>query len=320
MKVPTRTDGERDSVSGQVAGAQRAYPDTHRVPRSRARRTLRSHGWRSVTSPTPSVPECIQRGGSSASQLVRAHYDRYGFYFAESKSARAAFLRYSQLGQLVRNGESEQGPIIDVGCGEGRIYRLLSERQCLRYLGLDLSSGVLARAQRLLPGVPLLRGDAGALPIRSAAASFVICQGVLHHTEDPRRTFGELARVTSAGGLIQLSVYNRRAMYYYLVVALGWISFHLARTRFGRALLAVTLFPFLYVLLLEPAHLVYGAHMPVGGAWRFFLDQYAHPRVWFFRGRQLCRWAEEEGLEVVAFDAELAGWMLSLVLRKPDRV
>ena len=141
----------------------------------------------------------------------------------------------------------------------------------------------------------------------------------MHHTEDPRRAFDELARVTSAGGLIQLCVYNRRAMYYYLVVALGRLSFHLARTRFGRALLAVTLFPLLYVLLFEPAHLVYGAHMPVGGAWRFFVDQYAHPRVWFFHRRQLYRWAEEEGLEVVAFDAELAGWMLSFVLRKQDR-
>jgi len=265
------------------------------------------------------VPECIQRGGSSASQLVRAHYDRYGFYFADSKTARAAFLRYSQLGRLVRNGEPDQGPIIDVGCGEGRIHRLLGERQCLQYLGLDLSSGVLARARKLLPGFPLLRGDAGTLPIRSAAARLVICQGVLHHTEDPRRTFGELARVTSAGGLIQLSVYNRRAMYYYLVVALGGLCFHLARTRLGRTLLAVTLFPLLYVLLFEPAHLIYGAHMPLGGAWRFFLDQYAHPRVWFFRRRQLHRWAEEEELEVVAFEAELAGWMLSFVLRKPDR-
>jgi len=186
-------------------------------------------------------------------------------------------------------------------------------------MGLDLTSGILARALELLPRLRLLRWDAGAIPIRSAAASLVICQGVLHHTEDPRRTFDELARVTSAGGLIQLSVYNRRAMYYYLVVALGRLSFRLARTRFGRALLAVTLFPLLYVLLFEPAHLVYGAHMPVGGAWRFFVDQYAHPRVWFFHRRQLYRWAEEEGLEVMAFDAELAGWMLSVVLRKLDR-
>ena len=314
-----RAERERDSVSRKVVAVAPGRFDACGVARSRARGSSCFREWRSATNPTQSVPDCIQHGGNSASQLVRDHYDRYGFYFADSRTARAAFLRHSQLGRLVGSTEPGQGRIIDVGCGEGRIYRLLSEPQCLRYMGLDLSSGVLARARERLPRLRLLRGDAGALPIRSAAASLVICQGVLHHTENPRRTFGELARVTSAGGLIQLSVYNRRAMYYHLVVVLGRLSFHLARTRFGRALLAVTLFPLLYLLLFEPAHLVYGAHMPVGGAWRFFLDQYAHPRVWFFHRRQLYRWAEEEGLEVVAFDAELAGWMLSFVLRKQDR-
>ncbi len=260
--------------------------------------------------------ECIQRGGSSASRLVREHYDRYGFWFAESDAARRVFGRRSQLGRLLRDTHVPDGPIVDVGCGEGRVHLLLDGGQAKRYVGLDLSTGILARARRRLGDTRFLRADACGLPLRDDSVALAVCQGVLHHTAQPRAAFTELARVTKPGGLVQLSVYNRRALYYHLFRLLGPLCFACSHRPLGRAVLAVTVFPLVYVLVFEPAHLVYGVHMPLRGGWRFFLDQFAHPRVWFFRRREVAHWAAEEGLEIVRFDGELAGWMLSFVLRR----
>jgi ubiquinone/menaquinone biosynthesis C-methylase UbiE len=273
-----------------------------------------------MSQPAMTGGERIEHGRSIGSlDAVRAHYDRYGFYFAESEAARRVFARLSQLGSVLRSTDAASGTILDVGCGEGRVYALLDDQQRARYVGVDFSDGIIARARGRQPGARFLRGDATALPVREATAALVICQGVLHHTTNPRAALAELGRATRPGGAIQLSVYNRRALYYYLFVVIGPLCFRLANRRWGRAILAATLFPVVYALLFEPMHLIYGVHMPLGGAWRFFLDQFAHPRVWFFRRGELHRWLDEEDLKVVRFDRELAGWMLSFVLRKPDR-
>ena len=240
--------------------------------------------------PATRVGVCIEHGRNSGLfDAVRAHYDRYGFYFAESEAARKVFARLSQLGTVLRSIDTASGPILDVGCGEGRVYALLGDQQRARYVGVDFSGGIIARARGRQPGARFLRGDATALPVRDATAALVICEGVLHHTENPRAALAELGRATRPGDTIQLSVYNRRALYYYLFVAIGPLCFRLANWRWGRAILAATLFPMVYALLFEPMHLVYGVHMPLGGAWSFFLDQFAHPRVWFFRRGELHR-------------------------------
>jgi len=264
------------------------------------------------------MPECITRHPGTSADPVREHYDRHGFYFADLGPARDAFARYSQLGQLLQDANATIEPIVDVGCGEGRAYLLMRHGQQSRYVGVDLSTGVLRRARDRTSALRLVQGDACALPVTDESAGLVICQGVLHHTRDPRGAFAELARIVVPGGLLQVSVYNRRALYYYLFVTLGPICSCLAARSLGRALLAVTLFPAVYALVFQPAHCAYGVYrpMPVRGAWKFFLDQYAHPRVWFFRRHEICDWAEDEGLEIVRFERELAGWMLSYVLRK----
>ena len=142
-------------------------------------------------------PECIRRPHPADSDPVRAHYDRHGFYFAESNAAREIFARRSRLGTLLRADDFGDGPIIDVGCGEARAHALLSPRQRRRHIGVDISMGILSRARRRFPEAQFLEGTATDLPFTGGFAALTISQGVLHHTEDPRRAFAGTPRSVS---------------------------------------------------------------------------------------------------------------------------
>lgn len=87
---------------------------------------------------------------------------------------------------------------LDIGCGVGQHLPALSR---LGYLpiGLDFSEDMLALR---LPGrnVPVVLGDAAALPFRTESAHAALCVFVLDFVEDPVSVLNELARVTVPGG------------------------------------------------------------------------------------------------------------------------
>ena len=79
--------------------------------------------------------------------------------------------------------------IIDVGCGPVRFLHYLREHGHHGALvGLDQSPAMLAEAQALtgssLPSVALLRGEAGALPLRTGAFQRVVARHMLYHVPD----------------------------------------------------------------------------------------------------------------------------------------
>ena len=65
------------------------------------------------------------------------------------------------------------GPVLDLGCGQGRHLQLLS-RGGLAVLGLDLSWPLLRRARVAVADQPLIRGDMRWLPLRATSCSAVL--------------------------------------------------------------------------------------------------------------------------------------------------
>lgn len=85
--------------------------------------------------------------------------------------------------------------ILEVGCGEGFVLRVLRERwPQARLYGLDFSRSALTWTARH-GTASLVRGDAGRLPLRAASAPFVIGAEVLEHLRDPQAALTEIARV-----------------------------------------------------------------------------------------------------------------------------
>lgn len=68
--------------------------------------------------------------------------------------------------------EGAAGAVLDVGCGTGRNLPLY--RPGVRVVGVDVSAEALARARRRRPDVPLVQGDAQALPFRASAFDTVV--------------------------------------------------------------------------------------------------------------------------------------------------
>ena len=100
------------------------------------------------------------------------------------------------------------GNLLDVGCGQGRILKLLASR-AHRAVGVDIDSDArrLARAELLLAGSPncsLRHGDMYSLPFDDHAFDTIILDGVLGDAERPTDVIAEALRLLKKGGRVLL--------------------------------------------------------------------------------------------------------------------
>src|SRR5512144_1348258 len=107
---------------------------------------------------------------------IAPHYDaRYG---VNALPGIAGLLR-----QTATEAAGGRGVALEVGCGTGYWLGVLAGHTRAIY-GLDLSSGMLCRAQAQAPASALAQGQAGQLPFASASFHLLICVNALHHFPD----------------------------------------------------------------------------------------------------------------------------------------
>ncbi|MET1000942.1 MAG: class I SAM-dependent methyltransferase [Acidimicrobiia bacterium] len=87
-----------------------------------------------------------------------------------------------------------RGPVLDVGCGEGRLASLLPD--AVAWVGADSSPALLAEN----PFRPVVLADMRALPFRNEAFAEVVHLWCLYHLDDPVVAIREAARVLRSGG------------------------------------------------------------------------------------------------------------------------
>lgn len=98
------------------------------------------------------------------------------------------------------------GAVADVGCGPGRVTRLLADFG-LEAHGIDLSPGMVAEASRRHPDLRFDVGTMDALPVADDALGGVLLWYSLIHTppDDRPMVFSELLRALRPGGHLQLA-------------------------------------------------------------------------------------------------------------------
>jgi SAM-dependent methyltransferase len=88
-----------------------------------------------------------------------------------------------------------EGPVLDVGCGEGRLASLLVDRG-VPWVGADDSPAQVEAN----PYRPVVLADMRSLPFRDGAFAEVAHLWCLYHVEDPGAAVAEARRVLRRGG------------------------------------------------------------------------------------------------------------------------
>lgn len=115
------------------------------------------------------------------------------------RTGRSVALQYGPGGDVhdqvaARLVDEGRGRVLDVGCGDGALGRLLLGTR-VRWVGLDLSATLLADAPR-----PVVRASATRLPFPDASFDAVSALYMLYHLPEPALAVAEAKRVLRPGG------------------------------------------------------------------------------------------------------------------------
>ena len=131
------------------------------------------------------------------------------------------------------------GDLVDIGCGHGRILKLLASR-ARRAVGVDIDSDArrFARAELLLAGLPnctLRQGDMYRLPLGDDEFDTAILDDVLFDADRPMDAIAEAVRVLRPGGrLLLLAATGQRRFGEHAACLASWCAgneLRLARSR-----------------------------------------------------------------------------------------
>jgi SAM-dependent methyltransferase len=89
--------------------------------------------------------------------------------------------------------------ILDIGCGDGQISRLLAESGA-QVIGVDPTWNQISVAQERAGGPSYLRAGAAALPVASGACDGAVACLVFEHIDDLDGAIDEVSRVLAPGG------------------------------------------------------------------------------------------------------------------------
>jgi SAM-dependent methyltransferase len=97
------------------------------------------------------------------------------------------------------------GPVLDVGCGEGRFPRDLRARG-YRVVGIDASPTLIGYAREADPGGEYHVADASALPMADGSVQLVTALLSFHDMDDMEGAVAEIGRVLVPGGRLCAAV------------------------------------------------------------------------------------------------------------------
>jgi len=99
--------------------------------------------------------------------------------------------------------------IVDVGCGTGKLLRLISPRSQV-VLGIDLSIQMLTRAKQRTADndVQLVRADASYLPLQDHVADGVTCVSMTESGPVLEEHFNELSRIATRDATLIMTIFD----------------------------------------------------------------------------------------------------------------
>jgi len=156
-------------------------------------------------------------GKPDVTETIKAFYEEVPFPNYDEVDSASTLREKATKGVFARLLD-EQIPfgakILEAGCGTGQLSNFLGSTwgrtvfagdACMN--SLKLADGF--RRQNQIKGVAFFQMNLFRPPFKAETFDFVISNGVLHHTSDPRLGFDTLAKLVKPGGVIMIGLYNK---------------------------------------------------------------------------------------------------------------
>ena len=152
---------------------------------------------------------------------VKDVYDSIAGEF--NKTRKSQWSEFDYFLEYVKSGSE----VLDLGCGNGRIYELLKSKK-VDYLGVDNSSGLLDKARENFPDAKFKLGDMVDLDLPDKSFDSIFSIASFHHIPGRKlrsRAVNEMHRVLKADGVLILTVWNLFQFKYFTDLIKSMFSF-----------------------------------------------------------------------------------------------
>jgi ubiquinone/menaquinone biosynthesis C-methylase UbiE len=149
------------------------------------------------------IPLFAERLCSQEGRIQEAHYDRIADAFVTNLGYPHTQQYMKYLDEMLERvvDRATIGTMAEICCGRGEAFHLFGGA-VERGVGVDISLSMLAAARAANSGAhfAFVQGDATMLPLASASFDSVFMLGGIHHVNDRRSLFSEVARILRSGG------------------------------------------------------------------------------------------------------------------------
>ena len=154
--------------------------------------------------------------GVDPTDAVKAFYEETPFPNYDDHDSLRSLIEKSRRGMYaaeLNRALPFNSTVLEVGCGTGQLSNFLGV-SCRRVVGADMCLNSLRLAEKFrrthrLARVRFVQMNLFRPPFRNEQFDVVLCNGVLHHTGDPRKGFETLVPLVKPGGYIIIGLYNR---------------------------------------------------------------------------------------------------------------
>jgi SAM-dependent methyltransferase len=162
---------------------------------------------------------------------------RIGFWFlgTETWAKHVLSVALDDLEGLIPERKASYPIVLDVGCGQGKSFRLLIEHfSPQRLIGVDADEKCLqhARVEAAKENIPieLRHRDIAALDVPDSSADLVFCHQTFHHLTQQQLALQQFYRVLKPGGLLLFAESTRAYIHSWIIRLLFRHPMHLQRS------------------------------------------------------------------------------------------
>ena len=142
-----------------------------------------------------------------------AAYDIWALEYDNQPDNLMLMLDGQLCAELLATAPITGNTIADIGCGTGRHWGKLYEKQPARLLGFDVSPGMLQQLKAKYPGAETyLLNDATLPQLPTASCDLLLSTLTIAHIPDITAVFTEWARVLKPGGQLIITDYHPEAL------------------------------------------------------------------------------------------------------------